>query len=320
MINFSDTENREKMIDLDKSSLNATLSIQQNLNVQLLTFMKNYMGNVQININFNSESKAFYYINTSITMLSKSNNNIKSLKSLLSALDSIETSIKNQKYTNAFFKKLDIYNSQFTAILDSIFENTSSIEEFIHEISIIDISSLLAELAEESNIEPKSISETIQNDDNFTITSDDLDRAYLENTLIISDLQGKVFLPYKLIDIQKILQADTEHKYTSFSDVIEKVYTRPIKNYKFSAIARFREAYNLMIHKEHSSKFKALCLASELFTNYNLHPAIITACNSLDQLDIYLACLEDDSLDDFNGFDIKYEIPLSLATEKIKIF
>lgn len=320
MINFSDTENREKMIDLDKSSLNATLSIQQNLNVQLLTFMKNYMGNVQINMNFNSESKAFYYINTSITMLSKSNNNIKSLKSLLSALDSIELSVKSQKYTNAFFKKLDIYNNQFTTILDSIYENTSSIEEFIHEISVIDISSLLEELAEESNIELKNISETIPNDNTSTITSADLDRAYLENTLIISDLQGKVFLPYKLTDIQKILQADTEHKYTSFSDVIEKVYTRPIKNYKFSAIARFREAYNLIIHKEHSSKFKALCLASELFTNYNLHPAIITACDSLDQLDIYLACLEDDSLDDFNGFDIKYEIPLSLAPEKLKLF
>ena len=52
MINFSDTENREKMIDLDKTSLNATLAIQQNLNTQLLTFMKNYMGNVQVNINF----------------------------------------------------------------------------------------------------------------------------------------------------------------------------------------------------------------------------------------------------------------------------
>ena len=59
MINFSDTENREKMIDLDRASLNATLAIQQNLNTQLLTFMKNYMGNVQVNINFNSESKAF---------------------------------------------------------------------------------------------------------------------------------------------------------------------------------------------------------------------------------------------------------------------
>lgn len=320
MINFSDTENREKMIDLDRASLNATLAIQQNLNTQLLTFMKNYMGNVQVNINFNSESKAFYYINTSVSMLTKSNKNIKSLKGLLTTLESISTSMKTQKHTATFLKKIDKYNSQFSKILDSIYENTSSIEEFIHEISTIDMQSLLEELAKESNAELNSNEdiESIQND-STTINSDELERAYIENTLIISDLQGKVILPYTLADIQEILQTDEEHKYTTISDVIEKLYTKPMKDYKFSAIARFREAYRLMILKEHSSKFKALCLASELFVNYNLHPAIITACNSLDQLDIYLACLEDGTLNEFNSFDIKYEIPPTvLAEEKIK--
>ena len=58
-----------------------------------------------------------------------------------------------------------------------------------------------------------------------------------------------------------------------------------------------------------SSKLKALSLASELFMNYNLHPAIITACKSVDELDVYLACLEDNTLQDFRFFDIKYEIP-----------
>ena len=319
MINFSDTENREKMIDLDRTSLNATLAIQKNLNTQLLTFMKNYMGNVQININFNSESKAFYYINTSVSMLTKSNKNIKSLKGLLTTLDSISTTMKTQKHTATFLKKIDKYNNQFSKVLDSIYENNSSIEEFIHEISTIDMQSLLAELAEETNIQinvnaDESVSETYS-----TINSDELELSYIENTLVISDLQGKVILPYTLADIQEIIQKDDEHKYTSISDVIEKLYTKPMKDYKFSAIARFREAYRLMISKEHSSKFKALCLASELFVNYNLHPAIITACDSLDQLDIYLACLEDGTLNEFNSFDIKYEIPPTvLAEEKIK--
>lgn len=319
MINFSDTENREKMIDLDRTSLNATLAIQKNLNTQLLTFMKNYMGNVQININFNSESKAFYYINTSVSMLTKSNKNIKSLKGLLTTLDSISTTMKTQKHTATFLKKINKYNNQFSKVLDSIYENNSSIEEFIHEISTIDMQSLLAELAEETNIQinvnaDESVSETYS-----TINSDELELSYIENTLVISDLQGKVILPYTLADIQEIIQKDDEHKYTSISDVIEKLYTKPMKDYKFSAIARFREAYRLMILKEHSSKFKALCLASELFVNYNLHPAIITACDSLDQLDIYLACLEDGTLNEFNSFDIKYEIPPTvLAEEKIK--
>lgn len=319
MINFSDTENREKMIDLDRTSLNATLAIQENLNTQLLTFMKNYMGNVQININFNSESKAFYYINTSVSMLTKSNKNIKSLKGLLTTLDSISTTMKTQKHTATFLKKIDKYNNQFSKVLDSIYENTSSIEEFIHEISTIDMQSLLAELAEETNIQINVSADESVSETSSTINSDELELSYIENTLVISDLQGKVILPYTLADIQEIIQKDDEHKYTSISDVIEKLYTRPMKDYKFSAIARFREAYRLMILKEHSSKFKALCLASELFVNYNLHPAIITACNSLDELDIYLACLEDGTLNEFNSFDIKYEIPPTvLAEETIK--
>ncbi len=310
MINFSDTENREKMLELDRASLTATLAIQQNLNTQLLTFIKNYMGNVQVNINFDSESKAFYYINTSVSMLTKSNKNISNLKKLLTMLDSISTSI--QKHSTTLSGKIDKYNAKFSPILDSIYSNTSSIEEFIHEISTIDMKSLLEELAKENNIQLSIDNSSI---DASTINSKDLELSYIENTLIISDLQGKVILPYTIAGVQEILQTDVEHNYTSISNVIERLYTRPMKDYKFSAIARFREAYRLMIFKEHTSKFKALCLASELFINYNLHPAIITACDSLDQLDIYLACLEEGELDDFKCFDIKYEIPPTVLAE-----
>ncbi len=310
MINFSDIENREKMLELDRSSLTATLAIQQNLNTQLLTFIKNYMGNVQVNINFDSESKAFYYINTSVSMLTKSNKNISNLKKLLTMLDSISASI--QKHSTTLSGKIDKYNAKFSPTLDTIYANTSSIEEFIHEISTIDMKALLEELAKENNIQ---LSNNNFQTDASTINSKDLELSYIENTLIISDLQGKVILPFTIAGVQEILQTDVEHNYTSISDVIERLYTRPMKNYKFSAIARFREAYRLMIFKEHTSKFKALCLASELFVNYNLHPAIITACESLDQLDVYLACLEEGTLDDFRGFDIKYEIPPTVLEE-----
>ena len=108
-------------------------------------------------------------------------------------------------------------------------------------------------------------------------------------------------------EISDILKENNK-EYSSIDDVIEKLYTRPIKYYRLSAIARFKEAYKLVIEKEHKSKFKALSLASELFSTLNLHPAIITACKSLDELDIYLACLEDNSLNEFPFFEIKYEI------------
>ncbi len=310
MISFSDANNREKMLNLDKNSLNATLSIQKNLNRQLLTFMKTYMGNVEINMNSNLDSKFFYYINTTVTMLSKSNYNIKQLQDLLITLNTLSENMKTHNYDNSINIEIENYNNQFSEALNSIYENTSSIEKFIHEISIINIPELLKEYSNEI------AEEQIIKSDNSTISSDELNSSFIENTLIISDLQGKIILPYTIEKIKNILQNDKHNNYKSISDVIEKLYTKPIKYYKFSAIARFREAYNLMIKKEHTTKFKALCLASELFTNYNLHPAIITACESLDQLDIYLACLEDNTLDEFRFFDIKYEILPVMVTEQ----
>ena len=56
----------------------------------------------------------------------------------------------------------------------------------------------------------------------------------------------------------------------------------------------------------------------ELFGNYNLHPAVISACKNLDELDIYLACLEDNSLNDFTFFNVKFEVPPAKQSKKIK--
>lgn len=310
MINFSDTENREKMLDLDKNSLNATLAIQKNLNCQLLSFMKNYMENVEINLNSNSDNKLFYYINTTVDMLSKSNSNIKMIQDLLSKINKLAKYMNNGTYDDSVINEVQIYNNKFNKVLNTVYENTSSIEKFILEISVVDMPELLKEYSSSCEIATPSVQA-----DSSTISSDRLDSTFIENTLIISDLKGKVFLPYTIEKIKDILQKDTSNYYKSISDVIEKLYTKSAKYYKFSAIARFKEAYRLMIKKEHSSRFKALCLASELFTNYNLHPAIITACESLDQLDIYLACLEDNTLEDFHFFDIKYEILPVMVTE-----
>ena len=41
---------------------------------------------------------------------------------------------------------------------------------------------------------------------------------------------------------------------------------------------------------------------------YELNPIIICACRNLDELDIYLDCLEENELYDFKCFDINFEI------------
>lgn len=308
MINYTDKENMLKLIDIEKNSLKATLDIQKNLNKQILIFMKNFIGNMQIDLDFNPENKTFYYMNESTSALNKSNSNIEAIQKLLNRIDTIISSCDSLP-PSKIQAKIKTYNNQFTSAINSIYKNTDIIEDFIHKIALLDLSEFLEN--EKSMIKKEGKEEN--SIENYAITTQELDNSFIENTLVISDIQGKIILPYQLEKVKETLLNNND-KYSSIEDVIEKLYTKPIKYYKFSAVARFKEAYKLILEKEHGSKFKAISLASELFANYNLHPAIITACQSLDELDIYLACLEDNSLEDFKFFNIKYEIAPVVAT------
>ena len=294
MINFSDKENITKLIELEKISLTSTLDIQKNLNKQILIFIKNFMANVTFSFDINPNDEAFFYLNESTNALSKSNSNITILKRLLEDIENIKIIDENLE------KNVEKYNNDFKENIDSIYTSTETIEKFVHKINTTDLSELAKNLTIENEIDSKD-----------TISGKDLEISYIENTLIISEEQKKVILPYTINKVKEILFNNKE--YSSLQDVIDKLYTKPINYYRFSAIARFRETYKLVKEREHGSKTKALELAFELLLNYNLHPAIITACKNLDELDIYIACLEDNTLDEFEFFDIKYEIPLAIS-------
>ena len=126
------------------------------------------------------------------------------------------------------------------------------------------------------------------------------------DVLLISETQGKVVLPYKIEDVEKIL--DKNKSYSNIQDVIDGEYTFPIDKYKNSSKSRFKEAYNIMRKKETASVCDSISLATEVVFNSSLNPAVITACNNLDQLDVYLDCLSSNELDKFNYFKVKYEI------------
>ena len=124
------------------------------------------------------------------------------------------------------------------------------------------------------------------------------------HTLVISEEDGKVYLPYTKEDVKnEVLQK----KGSKISDVIEDKYIMPLDKYKNSIRARFREGYNLMYKREGKSKRSAIMLGIELMFETNLHPAIISACKNLQELDIYLDCLEDNELEKFSCFKIIYK-------------
>lgn len=124
-------------------------------------------------------------------------------------------------------------------------------------------------------------------------------------TLLISEKENKVFLPYSVSDLNDILKNNSNYK--SLKEIIDSEYIFPLSKFNNPIISRFRETYNLMKKKEKASIFESLDLALELAFNSLLNPAIISACKNLDELDIYLDYLESNELEKFDVFEIKYD-------------
>lgn len=172
------------------------------------------------------------------------------------------------------------------------------------------------------NFRLTNLTEIIANEDGLVFVIDE--EKVIENTLednhtlIISEEDGKVYLPYSKEEIKnEVLQ----NKGTKISDLIEEKYICPLDKYKNAIRARFREGYNLMYKKEGKSRRSAILLGIELMFETNLHPAVISACKNLEELDIYLDCLEDNELEKFSCFKIIYKsLPMLHKKNKVQEF
>lgn len=317
--------NVTKLIDMQINSVNSLLSSEKAFSNQILVFLKSFIGNIEVDCIFSDEINKF--LSDASHYLSKINSNIAIYNNLLDILDNIKFNCPDLEYS-AIVSRITAYNEKFDKATSEVLKSNNEIERFIHEMQTIDISEYIS-VENMDKIETSVDSQDgSDSDSNLAIAQSPIPEkkpttrkrkgavSLVENTLTISEKTGLVTLPYKISDLKKVLRKEPE-KYTSLTDVILAQYTIPLRNYKFSAISRFREAYKLIIEKEHGSKKEALNLGAELLANYNLHPAIITACKNLNELDIYLSCLEFNELEDFHFFKIVYEaLPVITKTNK----
>ena len=134
------------------------------------------------------------------------------------------------------------------------------------------------------------------------------------NTLIISEKDNKVFLPYTVSEIQSYMEKYPK-EYKSLEYVINKEFILPLDYYtKHPSLARFREAYSLIRDREAKSVFDALKYARNIMFKYDLNPAIISACKTEEALNLYIECLENKDLSKFNLFKIEFRLnPLKAA-------
>lgn len=305
-----------KLINIEVTSVTASLDSQKAFSKQILVFLKSFIGNVEVNSIFADNVNKF--ISDSSFYLSKINSNIALYNNLLEILDNIKFNCPSIEYSTTV-SKITQYNKKFDTSTAEILKNNVDIEKFIHSMSSLDISEYISidNLDILTNADSADAGSTIVQEPKKATRKKKDTVSLNENTLTISETSGLVTLPYKVADLKKALRNEPE-KYASLSDVILSQYTVPLRDYRFSAISRFKEAYKLVINKEHGSKKEALSLATELLTNYNLHPAVIAACKNLNELDVYLSCLEFNELEDFHFFKIVYEALPVMVKKKNK--
>lgn len=232
-------------------------------------------------------------------------------KSLISNLKDISSSSSNPD-SNKNKNSNSINNTDsFSSNLDALSSNNNDIEQFLFSIIPLvekyiqnEITRKVQDTTENTSFSKDSnnhsgsgkvVTDLVQNKDNI-----------VENTLIISEIHQNVILPYYVSDLEEISSYNNN---MAFDEIIKQKYTLPISMFKSFAFSRFREAFKLARNKEKKSLKFSFDLGLELLFNYNLHPAIIAACRNLDELDIYLDCLDSGETDKFQCFNIKFEVP-----------
>lgn len=264
--NLQDLTELDTVLQTEKVFLSNYLNGQKRINAQLYVFLKNFVKSNVVS-DLTQSQKACNDLSKIVDVLEKSNTNIEHVENLLDKINAIDVNLPNYQ------EKIDDYNSFYLTAFDNVVKRSTELDSFISEYN-------------------KKADNSVEE------TSSDVNE---ENTLLISEIDDKVILPFTMEDLNKILESNPE-KYSTIKDVIDAVYTKPLKYYHHSSFMRFKEAFRLVRKREHGSFTQALDLAFELFSNYNLHPAVITACKTLDELDIYLSCLEYNELNDFHFF------------------
>lgn len=225
------------------------------------------------------------------------------IENIIEPSDSLKEKIENyNKLAIDYTKHFDELTLKYETFIESYVKDYLSIDSHVFE-------------SKETTITQDNV---ISQESNNTIPSDDNNNEIKDNRILtISETQNKVFLPYYVEDLEKKMK---NSKYQNLQQIIDSEYIVPLSKYKNAIISRFKEAFNLMRTKEHASISDSLSLALELTFNSLLNPAIISACRTLDELDIYLDCLNSGELDKFNIFEIKYEVLPTKVTKNQKPF
>ncbi len=223
--------------------------------------------------------------------INKIDSNLELLASLLKNIDSTGNVGVEKTTLNKYNRKYKEIRNNY--IINSVFEEQIT-EKYINGL-MADLAKTLEKMKEEQIV-------------NFIEEKEDKEiHIKNNNTLLISEKQGKVILPYKAEEVLRIFNKE-KSKYSSVGEVIEDKFTRNFSDFKIQFASRYAEAMKLARDRENYSFMDAITIATEMMKKRFLHPAIISACRTLNELDVYLDCLDKNELEDFKIFKVKYEL------------
>lgn len=301
----------------EKKLLKMNIEIQRAQKKTILKYIDEIADNALNTFKDSTYDFIYNYLLKVQSSIEKSDENISMLNVLLNKLDSFSSEDENNFITS--------YNEDYITYHEKILDNTLEIQKILADLLEyikFDFSSLNTKNETEIENIPSDVSintNTEISPNEYSITAKDTnldnDTVLQENTLIISHTRQKVILPYTKSELEKILK-EKNNDYKNLQEIVDDKYTLPISYYKNIPLSRFKEAYSLAKFKAHASVKQALDLGLELFFNSDLHPAIITACRTLDELDIYLDYLESGEIEKFKCFSIIFEIPPVIQQKK----
>ena len=308
---------------IDQNIVNNEIKILNNILIQqrcLKQTLALYLKKISDGIYNASDTKDSNSLISCLNGIQKSFDNIKNnINQIIELKKYIEKALFSPCDTNYF----ETYNENFMKLFEKISEDNIFYYSFMEsllkfmEVNFPDIkapklpehkiSSNSINTIAESTINSKELNSegSVNRKSNKDIIIKQLEKATIaEKTLIISEKNKNAILPYTTNELENYFSNFPE-KYSSIQDIIDKEYTISTKSFHNASMSRFKETFNLA-RKSNLTFIKSLNLANELFFNSNVNPIIIRACKSIDELYIYLSCLEDNILNEFKCFKIIY--------------
>lgn len=292
--NFLTTKELDFLQNFESNLLSINLKITEQENKKNeVTCLWNTISNM------NSITKSNFsnndYSQEIIDISEKFSKNIEELNSLKALLIDINNDFIANKFESNLSERINTYFTAYEKTKGNITLNDAEVDNFVEK------STSLKTPKAESVYEVAS-DENIQNN----------------NTLIISEEDNKVFLPYTVSEIKSYIEKYPK-EYSSLRYVINREFILPLDYYtKHPSLARFREAYSLIRDREAKSVFDALKYALNIMFKYDLNPAIISACKTEEALNLYIECLENKDLSKFDLFKIEFKLnPLSVSKSKL---